>query len=878
MGMTIEEQRSTGTGDWLAQLKKILQLGDEDQRDYGNNPKAEHRSTVTAVKLLLSNLRKGLKKTPDDNTSEGDKDFILFNAIDRLIKDKVEKSKRNKTQLEAVDKFETILKQEFEKQKNKKDEIDGKWLDKANETLKSLRAEGFRKELTGKNLEALEHVLDPSHNEPIEKRQECLRLMLETEEGKQSILTKTHVSIQALKAVQDVELGKTLLKSLNYSAFGGTDFQTFVNNQGDAKETLLSETLADLIQRTLPEGPDSKKEARLQSTACQSVLSIMDPNTVETVGKQMFKSQSKREKLRANPRLGGVLLSSIDPKALEDVDLSKTFRDAKNEVLGEALLLISQRAPKSGEETETHLNTLDPEFFKRLIEEIPPEVWNNKTATTGVLKGLGARICMELWNSGGYEQAGQLIEYGVDTSLATRVTDDVKGDREGFYSGFVQPLEHIIAKYLSSVDKLNTEDADDWSELQKQKVAGAKKIFETLGEDSVSLTKWSDVQNCEMMEEFVKAPGTIWGFEDVRGPYVQAAHETDKGSRPLRMWELWDAIGLNAKSYAELLEDPEGFAEKQVNSAAEVIASGSSTRVNYDHIDDLETFVKEFKKSAKALLLEFAAQLPKGTYTSVSKKAGFEDGKFIGALACKAGLWLAKEQGEPVYYCLDGINMDDVTNYKKMKNAAIDDFLKGKNKKRHDEVITMVEVREILKHWDELKDEDGNSVVKFVLKGKILTGEQLEKKIAEWQKAMAKVDQKNPTPAPDFNGFSAELNKVDDKLLEKLSEKAKINKKEANRDGLAILKKHGYLVKLANTRPHIALKYIMAKCEVLSEYELISEDLPEAAESLIDALDDGNTKEIKKAAKKLKKEIEKCHADYHAPLKKALLGDTTSDD
>ena len=46
-----------------------------------------------------------------------------------------------------------------------------------------------------------------------------------------------------------------------------------------------------------------------------------------------------------------------------------------------------------------------------------------------------------------------------------------------------------------------------------------------------------------MITEFKENPGTIWGFEDIRLPFVQAAHATAHGLQPLRMMELWQAGG-----------------------------------------------------------------------------------------------------------------------------------------------------------------------------------------------------------------------------------------------------------------------------------------------------------------------------------------------
>src|SRR5262249_42535273 len=156
-------------------------------------------------------------------------------------------------------------------------------------------------------------------------------------------------------------------------------------------------------------------------------------------------------------------------------------------------------------------------------------------------------------------------------------------------------------------------------------------------------------------------PGTIWGFEDIRMPFVQAAHETAKGDQPLRMMELWKAVeeSLSVKGYGKLLDNPEEAADEYAEYGASLLDKNTS-----------KTYIENFKKDAKAYLLEFAAQMPKGTFARdklegrgkkrVSEAAGIIPGKFMGGLACKAGLWWAKKEKKPVYYCLDGVDMDDV--------------------------------------------------------------------------------------------------------------------------------------------------------------------------------------------------------------------------
>jgi hypothetical protein len=63
-------------------------------------------------------------------------------------------------------------------------------------------------------------------------------------------------------------------------------------------------------------------------------------------------------------------------------------------------------------------------------------------------------------------------------------------------------------------------------------------------------------------------------------------------------------------------------------------------------------------------------------------------GKYMGSLACKAGLWWAKEVGEPVYYVMDGISIDDAIDYKVFKSAQINAIMASAKANNYLEVIT----------------------------------------------------------------------------------------------------------------------------------------------------------------------------------------------
>jgi hypothetical protein len=838
-----------------------------------------------------------------------------------LIQDKVDKSTSTprKTKLEALAKFEDVLNQELAAKAKKNGAIDKTWQKMMGEAVHALQVEALDKSLLNDGQDALDTELDTlvlnkgqkvlkeiltnsDKNASPKLLERCVKKMLASDEGKKDLESSTHLSMNALKAVRDPKMGVDFLTSCDLTALDGADFSNYVNSLGDQKDDVLAKVMFANAKKPLPTNPTDKafavqKRAKVFSNMAQE----MDPANFAELAKTILKSDEGKQALVDNPKLGGALFNSIDPAALKDFDFDATFGPAKDDILAESMVMLSMKNASSGNGSGKPPVTLDPKLFKLLATKIDPKVWNDKAATTGARKGLGARVGMELWNVGGYEQICDLIKHGVDTSLPTLLNFSLPEWKKGTHSGFVSPMQHIIAPYLRDVGRLEAKDPTLKDE-EKEKAEGAQKIFAALAakqkedekkaaklkEDEkknfkstvTTLTSWSDLQESEWMKAFNEKPGTIWGFENVRAPYVQAGHASTKKSRPLRMWELWDALGVDPTGYDELLKDPEGYADKKVAESAQKIKDKESTRVEYGDIKDLDEFLEEFKKDAKAVLLEFAAQMPKGTFADSAKEAGFMEGKFLGGLGCKAGLWWAKEQKEPIYYCLDGINMDDVTNYKKVKSAAIDDYLSApKGKSRYNEVITMVEVREILKNWEDLKfknDKDQDEdVVKFVYKGKILSGQELDDNIKKWKADMEQVNKSLRTAAPDYKTtFTTQLNKIDPGLLAKLAKET--DAKKANVEAREIVKKHGYFVKLANTKPHIALKYIMYKCDTLGKYGLISKGLPPAAVALKKAIDAKDDKKIATAESDVRNEIKKCHHDYQAPLESALFRHQTT--
>jgi len=605
----------------------------------------------------------------------------------------------------------------------------------------------------------------------------------------------------------------------------------------------------------------------------------------ERNNQEMLETAEGRQKLAEEPTSGGKALSVVDPEWLQqwlqENDLEAAFGGAKDDVLAEAMLALATKSKKTGVWNAQK----DPALFSLLKKQVNPDMWND---TVTRKRGLGPRVCAGLWANGNYDQICELIELGVDTTLAAN-TEGVKAG-SGIYSGFVQPIQHLIQGSLRDIAQLKTAESAEWEEERKTKAEGAQKIFQTLGDKAVTLTEWSAVEGSGMIEEFKKHPGTIWGFESIRTPYVQAAHETPQGVQPLRMMELWEAVepSLDRDTYLKLLDKPEATIKDLVDDAVETIKGLMDTKEKFAEVKrDKDKFIANFERDATAFLTEFAAQMPKGTFIRssrdtagqshqrsgdpspirVSEVTGIHWEKFMTGFACKAGLWSAKNENKPVYYCLDGIKMEDVTDYKKVKNKAIQAFLDAGGTKSdtmpHQEVITLVEVREILKNWHELKDSKGNDLVKIFEKGEILQGEKLEQWVKDGRANMADSNEEaGRTPAPPRDAFAKELHAIDPELFAKLQEGP-----EGDQDARDIVRKSNYLIKVAKTRPEIVLKYILSKCKVLIQYGLIPKELPVAAAHVVWA----NETDFMDKRVQLLLLIKECNQNFHEPLQAALV-------
>jgi hypothetical protein len=853
------------SGDWIVELRTILGQGPARTRDRGARPESEHRSTKKAVSSLLSNLR--LSKAQDKYTTQQDIDMVVLNAVDLLIQDKVDKSKKDKTKFDALAKFEKEVNDQFVAEANKKQPLDNEWKEKIKQAVRSLRQE------------ERERVVDDA-NESKEFREQCLGEMCGSQEGKLALQSDSGLAKRVLPMAKKQDLAVAALSAVNWQAIDKFDFDAAY---GDKKDDIIAEAIMQSAKN------DGNPERHFH------LAKKLDPARLKTVLSNMLTSDEGKQLLADNPSLAGAVISSVDPATLKKYDFAAAFGAAKNDVLAASLQAIASK-PVAADKKIDRNSQLDPELFTLLAKKLSTQQWNDKNVASGPRKGLAPRVFAKLLEKGNYKQICELVEAGVDTKAAAN-TDGAKGGA-GFYSGFVQPLQHLIQPTLRDTSLVGTKAAKNWDQARTSKAEGAKLVLAALKKNNVADTasKWEEIKGGEWMKDFEKDPGTIWGFESVRMPYVQAGHESDKGIQPLRMLELWDAVrqGLSYDAYVKLMSNPTVEIKKIVDSAAKTVEGQIDNQEKYAEIKrDKVQYMKKFREAATNYLNEFVSQMPKGQFVrggleaadhvrqkvegqprdstpiKVSEVTGIHYDKYMNSFACKAGLWWAKQEKKPVYYCLDGLNMDDATNYKEVKNKAIKAYLDGggatSDSASYQEVVTLVEVREILKNWD---GEDGlNKTVKFVRLGKVLSSKETEKEVKKWQDQMkAANDRAGRRPAPPRDAFAKDLGAIDPGLMASLQ-----NGPEGDMDARDIVKKYGYLVKIANTRPRIVLNYIVNRCQVLIDNGLLTDGLADAAKAHFKAVDEGVKKKIDAAARTLQGEIGNCHKDFRPPLSKALV-------
>ena len=143
--------------DWISTLRQLLNLADMPET---GEPDAEHRSTKKAVKALIENLQASLQAAEEAGEELNPEEHreVIFNVVDKLLRDKVEESQGKytgvfsargpeKTQLSALELFKAEL------DGRGIDEIPDEWKNEVQKCLRLLRSELFENAMP-------EHIYD----------------------------------------------------------------------------------------------------------------------------------------------------------------------------------------------------------------------------------------------------------------------------------------------------------------------------------------------------------------------------------------------------------------------------------------------------------------------------------------------------------------------------------------------------------------------------------------------------------------------------------------------------------------------------------------------------------------------------------------------
>jgi len=319
----------------------------------------------------------------------------------------------------------------------------------------------------------------------------------------------------------------------------------------------------------------------------------------------------------------------------------------------------------------------------------------------------------------------------------TQLTTAQSGDVEAL-ARMSKADKHLLNEILTKLDPRAMEvpemallrtDPQGWLKRCKgvEGVLGAikKRASDTKGEPPM-LTSYKEVQQSSVMVAFKNEPGTFWGFENVRMPFVQCARETKTESKikggetsgndmVLRMMDMWSALGkIDFTKYPQLMTDPDSVVKQVLGDALKPGGEldGRSDEFKKAFAKEVTTFLHRLVKERAIEDKEIAAARGMAVTTlGVSK--------FMGAALCKHGLEWLRDNGKKLYYCLDGIDEADFINYRTVKYEQV------REKGSHEKVITLVELRHIVRNWSTL-----HQTVRFTRRGQFIKDQ--DAMVAEW--------------------------------------------------------------------------------------------------------------------------------------------------
>lgn len=564
------------------------------------------------------------------------------------------------------------------------------------------------------------------------------------------------VRIDALVAQGKYRTAEFLLRHLVNSGKAADIGRMAIGASGDLADVKQAAATATLVNKNTPER-DQQLQAADLAARCVGQARLGQFDLVRDAVRDLYTSNlpiDVRDRILAG--LVDQFLSRPDlwndPGTSRDVGVSlltaaedlarRGAADVPKDFIASVRSVLADRFPPLAEAALQHHWSKEPLRFSdealiELCRAVLPGRWKTD--------GLSAKVFNMLWRDRRYDVINQLIAMGADTNQAAIYPAGPNAiNGEGLYSGYVQPLVHLLGNYVRRASLADPpprirmpgeveSSTESRLRMETAKVDGARRILAALkGKGDVAvLTEYNEIKDTLVLRMQKAMPGTFWGFEHVRMPYVEAAHELPGGKTPLRMMELWEAVTqvLEADGYVGLFRDPANTIEKCIREAKISITSKEAGKPDDDQRRDSEEYFKQFEVQAR----EYLTFLSKGSVRArheTAELSGRNEQKVMGAMACKAGLWWALESEkrgnlQPIYYILDGLDINDVINYKSFKTKQINSVVDqrypsgvertyGPKEKppQFDEVITLAEMREILKNWDEL-----SSVVVFIEKG-----------------------------------------------------------------------------------------------------------------------------------------------------------------
>ena len=237
---------------------------------------------------------------------------------------------------------------------------------------------------------------------------------------------------------------------------------------------------------------------------------------IELVSKALS-SKKAREVLARKPGVATSVVLEAEGLGVLTPEMLDGFGPDAPQMCRTFAIEIAKRKPKAASKPgDADAKTAEPSVLEDWVwAKADPTDWNKRE------NGTSAQVFNSLWNARNFEQMAKLIGRKFDAGQAHNTEkDEGRGSREGVWSGFVQPLEHLLGNYVKRVhlagkplDKLSDEDRaaiGEPSQALAARVEEVKKAAEQaaeLGRKRETLPPQSD-EHRKLGEEVAKLTAT----------------------------------------------------------------------------------------------------------------------------------------------------------------------------------------------------------------------------------------------------------------------------------------------------------------------------------------------------------------------------------